>query len=74
MNLKERSLCELHELEKYFSDVRLHHLDKYRRWEAEQRLKLVQTEIKRRSGIQGILHQLTMFFGSDNWRLDSEWV
>lgn len=49
MKLDDMTGDQLEELEKRLASTAKRGLDKYKRWEAEQKLKLVRAELKRRS-------------------------
>lgn len=63
--LNDFSADELEELERQYQRTAKTGLDKHKRWEAEQKLKLVRAELKRRANpMKGIKRQLKKWFGN----------
>jgi hypothetical protein len=56
--LKEMSRDDLEELEYRLSYASKNAMDKHKRWEATQKLRLVRRELKRRSGMGGFLNRV----------------
>lgn len=63
MKLNRLMLDELRMLERRFTGIGDHHLDKHKRWEAKQHLEFTRAEIKRRSGFRGMLFRLSRLTG-----------
>lgn len=62
MKLKEMNMEQLKQVEAQLSNTSRNGIDKYKRWEAEQKLKLVKAEIKKRSGVGGLLYRVQRMF------------
>jgi hypothetical protein len=56
--LKEMSRDDLEELEYRLEYASKQALDKHKRWEATQKLKLVRRELERRRGMGGFLNRV----------------
>lgn len=63
--LEDYSADELEELERQYARSAKMALDKHKRWEAEQKHKLIQAELRRRANpVRGITRQLRKWFGN----------
>lgn len=60
--LEEMSRKELEELEYRLKFASKNALDKYKQWEAEQKLTLVRRELKKRQGASGVINRLKDWF------------
>lgn len=60
--LQDMSREELEELEYRLKFAAKNGLDKYKQWEAEQKLTLVRRELKKRRGASGVINRLRDWF------------
>lgn len=64
MKLDEMSKDELEQVIDKLQRGSRHGLDKYKRWEAEQKLKLAQSEQRKRSGLDGFVRRIKGWLGN----------
>jgi hypothetical protein len=64
MKLEEMSKDELSQLVDKLQRESRYGLDKYKRWEAEQKLKLAQTEQRKRQGVKGFIQHIKHWFAN----------
>lgn len=62
MKLDEMSKDELAQVIDKLQRESRHGLDKYKRWEAEQKLKLAQSEQRKRGGFNGFVRRIKRLF------------
>lgn len=62
MKLHEMDRAQLRDVERQLNRTARNGLDQYQRWEAAQKLKLVQAEIKKRRGISGLFYRVRRMF------------
>jgi len=58
MKLQELSDAELKQIIEQLTRKSQHHLDKYKRWEAQQKLLLARSEQRKRRGIHGVVRRI----------------
>ena len=64
MKLEEMSNDELEQAIDKLKRESRHALDKYKRWETQQKLKLAQAEQGKRQGVKGLMRKLKRWLNS----------
>jgi hypothetical protein len=64
MKLNEMSNDELKQVIEKLQRESRHALDKYKRWEAQQKLKLAQSEQRKRGGFNGLVQGIKRWLGN----------
>ncbi|MDQ7027227.1 MAG: hypothetical protein Q9P01_10055 [Anaerolineae bacterium] len=64
VKLQEMSNAELKQIIEQLERSSKTSLDKYKRWESEQKLKLAQAEARKRQGLGGLLRRFNNWFGN----------
>lgn len=64
MKLQDMSAAELNQAIEQLERTVSRNMDKYKRWEAEQKLKLVKAEVRKRNPIERIKRGFKNLFGN----------